>query len=74
MCFPKAPEAPINKPTYAPSQASKYFDISMEDEVTGKTTDLDGRTTKQNRNATAGAVSAPPTIKDRQNVFLRRKV
>lgn len=56
MCFstPKQPEAPINRPTYTPTQAHSYFDISMKDEETGKTKDLDGRTDKQNKRATQG--------------------
>ena len=52
MCMKsKQPAAPINTPTYAPEDAAtSAFDISMKD-GDGKVTDIDGRTTKQNRAA-----------------------
>jgi len=55
MCFSGGqPKAPINKPTYAPDQASDYFDVTMEDEEDGKVKSISKRTAQQNKDATAG--------------------
>lgn len=52
MCSKKKqPAPPINTPAYAlGSAAPNAFDLSMRDE-SGKETDLDGRTTQENRRA-----------------------
>ena len=32
MCFSKQPEAPINKPAYAPEDAHKHFQYDVSDD------------------------------------------
>lgn len=57
MCFGGGqPAAPINKPTYAPEDADKFFDVTMEDETTGQVSTLSKRTAQQNKDATAGKI------------------
>lgn len=52
MCFSgSTPTAPVNRPTYKPEDASKFFDLSKTD-ATGKVTDLDGRSEEENKKAT----------------------